>query len=63
MEDLTAAIADWGAASWWDLDRDGTITGADIGLLIANWNPDCAADTVPRDGLSYNDPAYIPDCL
>ncbi len=63
MEDLTAAIADWGAPSWWDLDRDGLITGADIGLLIANWNPDCATDTVPRVDLPYNDPAYIPDCL
>jgi hypothetical protein len=63
MEDLTAAIADWGSPSWWDLDRDGLITGADIGLLIANWNPDCGTETVPRTGLPYNDPAFIPGCL
>lgn len=61
--DLEGAFADWGAPSWWDVDRDGTVDGADIGLLIANWNPDCRVNQVPRGTATFNQPGHIPDCL
>lgn len=61
--DLTSALADWGQPSWWDIDRSGTFDGRDLGALLGYWNPDCAANVVPRKDLAYNSKAYIPYCL
>ena len=62
--DLSAALADWGYPSFWDVDRDGTVGGGDIGLILANWNPDCIGQVSPADAdLPYNNPAYIPSCI
>ena len=62
--DLAAALADWGYPSFWDVDRNGTVGGSDIGLILANWNPDCIGQVSPADAdLPYNNPAYIPSCI
>jgi len=63
MLDLQAAISDWGGPSFWDVDRDGRITGADIGLIVANWTDDCTGNIAPPGATPLNDPSYIPTCL
>ncbi len=36
-DDLTEMLSDWGTDSPWDLDGSGIIDGADIALMLANW--------------------------
>ena len=36
-DDLSEMLADWGTASVWDLDGSGTVDGADIAIMLGNW--------------------------
>ena len=38
-DDLSEMLADWGTASVWDLDGSGTVDGADITVMLGNWEP------------------------
>ena len=36
-DDLSEMLAAWGTASVWDLDGSGTVDGADIAIMLGNW--------------------------
>ncbi len=55
-EDVSGLIESWGFAGFWDVNEDGTTDGADLGLVLAGWNPDCVGQVV-------NDGRGIPSCL
>ena len=45
-DDLMKMLAEWGnAGSPWDLNHDGTVDGADLGMLLGGWKSTDGAST------------------
>jgi len=46
-EDLQGLLSSWGGPGFWDINQDGVTDGADLGILLENWNRDCTGQIDP----------------